>query len=383
MSVSSSYAQRQRAERNRSLLHDYSAQFGRIADRFAAEAALRLGKEQAEQAAAGSVGRQGQGRGGQSRQVRLPGQHESRAADSAQRHHRLLRHHQGADAGPVENERYLEYIRDINNSANHLLSVINDILDLSKIEFGNVPLIEENVDLDATIASCLTIIGERARNGGLAVEYKPLKKMPILWVEQRRIKQVLINLLSNAVKFTPTGGSIAITLRRERDDSLAIAVTDSGIGIRQEDMAVVMAPFGQVDTGLNRKFEGTGLGLPLTKAFVEMHGGRLTLASELGKGTTATVMLPRNAFNGRPRRDEEISRAASGTPGRGRGRLGAAAGAARRSGGRNSAETGAAGREPWRRRPPCRTPTISRSCCCRKTSASAAWCRSPARSRWC
>jgi signal transduction histidine kinase len=116
--------------------------------------------------------------------------------------------------------------------------------------------------------------------------------MPILWAEQRRIKQVLINLLSNAVKFTPNGGGVTVTLRREPDDGLAIAVSDTGIGIRREDMAVVMAPFGQVDTGLNRKFEGTGLGLPLTKAFVEMHGGRLTLESELGKGTTVTVALP-------------------------------------------------------------------------------------------
>jgi signal transduction histidine kinase len=98
--------------------------------------------------------------------------------------------------------------------------------------------------------------------------------------------------LSNAVKFTPTGGAITIRLRRQRDDCLAIAVSDTGIGIRQEDVAVVMAPFGQVDTGLNRKFEGTGLGLPLTKAFVEMHGGTLALESELGKGTTVTVTLP-------------------------------------------------------------------------------------------
>src|SRR5262249_26476340 len=100
------------------------------------------------------------------------------------------------------------------------------------------------------------------------------------------------NLLSNAVKFTPPGGSITLALKRTEDDELAVAITDTGIGIRREDLDKVMAPFGQVDSGLNRKFEGTGLGLPLTPAFVEMHGGRFALDSELGAGTTATVTLP-------------------------------------------------------------------------------------------
>jgi signal transduction histidine kinase len=292
MSLSASYAQRQRTERHRSLLHDYSAQFGRIADRFAAEAALRLGKEQAE--AAAKVAQEARDKAEAANRAKSDFlanmSHELRTPLNAIIGFSDIIKEQML--GPIGNERYVEYVRDINNSANHLLSVINDILDLSKIEFGNVPLIEENVDFDAVLQACLTIIGERARNGGLAIDYKPLAAMPTLWAEQRRIKQILINLLSNAVKFTPTGGMIAVDLRRERDGGLAIIVADTGIGIRREDFDTIMAPFGQADTGLNRKFEGTGLGLPLTKAFIEMHGGQLLLDSELGRGTTVTVVLP-------------------------------------------------------------------------------------------
>ncbi len=194
--------------------------------------------------------------------------------------------------GPVGNEKYLEYIRDINSSGQHLLDLISDILDLSKVEAGKLELYEENVDVAATIESCLTLLRERAESAGVSISCHLPKALPRLFVDERKLKQILINLLSNAVKFTPEGGRVALRVAVGPRRGFVIKVSDTGIGIAPDDIQRALAPFGQVDSALSRRFEGTGLGLPLTKALVEMHDGRFEIESTPGVGTTVIVRFP-------------------------------------------------------------------------------------------
>ncbi|MCH7888813.1 MAG: PAS domain S-box protein [Proteobacteria bacterium] len=194
--------------------------------------------------------------------------------------------------GKVGNARYLEYAKDINDSGKHLLELITDILDLSKIEAGKLELYEEDVDVARAIRSCLTLVKERAEAGGLTLERRIPSDLPALRADERKLKQILLNLLSNAVKFTPDGGKITLAAEVGPRRGFVIRVTDSGIGIAPEDIATALIPFGQVDSALSRKYEGTGLGLPLTKALAELHGATLELTSEIGAGTTATVRFP-------------------------------------------------------------------------------------------
>jgi signal transduction histidine kinase len=148
------------------------------------------------------------------------------------------------------------------------------------------------VDLDEAIRSCVRLIDERAKRGQVTVEYKPTAAPPLLRADGRRIRQILINLLSNAVKFTPPSGRVAIHVIASEGGGVVVAIVDTGIGIKADDMEKVMAPFGQADTSLERQYEGTGLGLPLCKAFAEMHDGRLFLESTPGSGTAACLFLP-------------------------------------------------------------------------------------------
>jgi len=192
----------------------------------------------------------------------------------------------------VENVRYKEYLRDIHESGTHLLCLINDILDVAKAEAGKIELIEESVDIERTLESCIRLIQDRALQAGVAVIMDMKPNLPGLWADQRKIRQIILNLLSNSIKFTPHGGRIIVTATVDAEKGMILTVTDTGIGIAAQDIPKVLSPFGQVDSSLSRKHEGTGLGLPLSKALVEAHGGTLLLESQVGKGTHVVVAFP-------------------------------------------------------------------------------------------
>lgn len=202
--------------------------------------------------------------------------------------------------GALGSAQYREYAVDIWSSGKHLLDLINDILDLSKIEAGRLDLMESRVDLGATISACIRLMAGRAQQGEVSVRSTLGSDGVVLWADERKIKQVLINLLTNAIKFTKPGGRVKIHVGDARD-MLDLRVTDTGIGMAKEDLPVALAAFGQIDSSLARKHEGTGLGLPLCKALVELHGGTLVIESEVGIGTTVIVKLPASRVVARPR----------------------------------------------------------------------------------
>jgi two-component system cell cycle sensor histidine kinase PleC len=198
--------------------------------------------------------------------------------------------------GPL-NDKQREYVEDIRGSGAHLLEVINDVLDLSKIEAGHAELREEAANLVELIDGQIGIMQPRAAQGALAIrtEYQP--HLPSCWLDALKVRQMVLNLLSNAVKFTPEGGAITVSAAiepagGERAGWLRISVTDTGIGIAAEDLALVRDPFRQVENHLSRKYEGSGLGLAITDAQMRLHSGQLTIDSELGVGTTVSLWFP-------------------------------------------------------------------------------------------
>jgi PAS domain S-box-containing protein len=194
--------------------------------------------------------------------------------------------------GQLGNDHYRDYARDIRLSGTHLLEVINDILDLAKVEAGKVELQEQTIDIEKVIESTVRLVRERAGARNIDLSVRIPERLPQLWADERKVKQILINLLSNAIKFTPEGGAVTVSAERDNADEVKLAVSDTGIGIAKESIEIVLQPFGQVDSALSRKHAGTGLGLPLTKSLVELHGGSLDFDSELGKGTTVIVRFP-------------------------------------------------------------------------------------------
>ena len=194
--------------------------------------------------------------------------------------------------GPLGEPKYAAYVRDILESGRHLLAVINDILDMSRIEAGAVNLEESEVDLRNAADVALRLLEQRAGEAGLRLVTSFSGDLPAVRADERLLRQVLINLLSNAVKFTPSGGTISLAAAVEPAGGVRLTVSDTGIGIAPENIAKALEPFGQVDGSLSRKYEGSGLGLPLVKSIVELHGGSLTIDSTPGAGTTVTVLLP-------------------------------------------------------------------------------------------
>ncbi len=191
------------------------------------------------------------------------------------------------------NDKQAEYTDDILTSGRHLLSLINEILDLSKVEAGRMELETATFDLPLAIDNARTFVRERATNHGITLEVKVDERLGDIVGDERKIKQILLNLLSNAVKFTPEGGRITINAR-PINGSVEISVTDTGIGIAEEDQPKIFEEFRQVGSDNAKKIEGTGLGLTLAKKFVELHGGRIWVESEVGKGSTFVFTLPVN-----------------------------------------------------------------------------------------
>ncbi len=283
-------AKRKRRDR---LLDRYGSQLGVIVDRYRAERALLAAKQDAETSAelahaamlsANSANlAKSEFLANMSHELRTPlnaiiGFSDMIVNDLQQPEH--------------DGAKHLEYTQDINESGKHLLGVINDILDLAKIEAGELDLHEQEIDTESAIDYCLRLFSKSARANELRLEHRVAADIPALWGDERKFKQILINLLTNAVKFTPAGGKVGMEAFVDEDGGLTVKVFDTGIGIAAEDIGKAMAPFLQVDSTLGRKHDGTGLGLPLTKAFAELHDGSFELNSEVGVGTTVIVRFP-------------------------------------------------------------------------------------------
>ena len=192
--------------------------------------------------------------------------------------------------GKIENKHYQDYVNDINNSGKHLLSVINDILDFSKASADKLKVENVELDLNKLASSSMRFVQPRASSANIELIEDLPRSHVVITADPKRLKQALLNLLSNAVKFTPSGGAVTLrVLKNKSKELIDIIVSDNGIGMDEKQIPKALSSFGQVDNKLSRKYEGTGLGLPLTKKLVELMDGKFSITSKKGKGTKITI----------------------------------------------------------------------------------------------
>jgi len=199
--------------------------------------------------------------------------------------------------GPID-AKYAAYAHDIHRSGEHLLELVNDVLDLAKLEAGKLELRESEFSLPALIEECFVYVRGRAEAGRVRLAHEAGATAAMLRADARAVKQVLLNFLSNAIKFTPEGGSVTTRTFVDADGGLCLSVSDTGIGMTAKEMEVALAPFGQVDSMIARKHKGTGLGLPICKSLMELHGGELLMTSEPNVGTTLIARFPASRVHG-------------------------------------------------------------------------------------
>jgi signal transduction histidine kinase len=212
--------------------------------------------------------------------------------------------------GPLGTPKYIEYAHDIHSSGIHLLSIINDILDLAKAESGKLDLSEDEVDLIRVVQRSMRMCEHRAQQRRLTITQKREQDPLRVIGDEKLLLQLTLNILSNAVKFTGDGGQIEISLKGDEENGIEMAIADTGIGIPTEDLERVLRPFEQIESTYTRKFKGTGLGLPYAVRVAELHGGRLTIESTVDKGTTVRIWLPPSRFVKMPESAETLERKA-------------------------------------------------------------------------
>ncbi len=272
------YSRRNSALKKTGLLSQYSSDLGELMSRSHAEQALRAAKLQADLASRSKS----EFLANMSHELRTPLNAIIGFAD-------LMRHF-AAEGRDIE--KSLEYATHISGAGRHLLAIISDILDISKIESGTFALHIEPFSIREIIDASLLLVKGRAREKKQVLEFKASADLPVLPVDVGRLKQVLINVLSNAYKFTPEGGRILVMAQRAADGGATIAVADTGIGMSDEQIQIALQPFGQVQSAFSRSHEGTGLGLPIAVALIKQHGGQFHISSKPGIGTTIVITLP-------------------------------------------------------------------------------------------